>query len=322
MKDHVDPTLPPEAERQPPSPTLDWAVSSGRVEQVCAEVEARLRRRRIRRMGATAAGVAVLVVAGLVWRLSPGAPGDFSPTAAPAIVVRPAQQLLPDGSRVEIKDGARIAVDYDAARRRVVLREGEALFHVAPNPDRSFVVVAGGVEVRAVGTAFSVQLGAKAVEVVVTEGSVSVESSSASAPSDRRATGPRDGTTMAASAPPLLPASFAPVKVAAGERAIVETAPQDAAPQPSIVALSETDLHDRLAWRIPRLEFSGTPLAKAIPLFNEHAGVRLVLGDASLGGLELSGVMRADNIDSLLRLLRDEFRINAERRGHEIVLRR
>ncbi len=321
MKDHADPLLPPASECPRPAPLLDWAVSSGRAEQVCAEVEARLSRRRKRRLGAVISGVAALAVAGIAWRSIARAPLDASPSAAPAVVVSPAQQLLPDGSRAEIKDDARISVEYEAARRRVVLLQGEALFHVAPNPSRPFVVVAGGVEVRAVGTVFSVQLGAKAVEVVVAEGSVAVESGTASHPSEGNAPGKVAGATAGPAAPRLAP-SFVPVKVAAGELAIVETAAPDAASRPSIVAMSAAGLNDRLAWRIPKLEFSATPLARAIPMFNEHARVRLVLGDAALGNLELSGVMRADNVDSLLRLLHDEFRINAERRGNEIVLRR
>lgn len=305
----------------PPSPTLEWAVAAGQVDLVCAEVEARLHRRRIHRLGAALSVVAVLVAIGFVWRANRDASAVSPSHVTPAIVVRPAQQLLPDGTLVEFKDHARISVDYSAAQRRVVLLEGEGLFHVAPNPAVPFVVVAGGIEVRAVGTAFSVQLGAATVEVVVTKGVVSVEKGA-----DREADGgaltPRNEAASTVPDPSRPVRSFAPVLVEAGRLAIVETGPHDAPPPPSVVAMSDVELNDRLAWRIPRLEFFGTPLSQAIPMFNEHAGVRLVLGDAALGHLEVSGVMRADNIDSLLRLLRDEFRIRAERRGTEIVLRR
>ncbi|MBI5768522.1 MAG: FecR domain-containing protein [Verrucomicrobia bacterium] len=321
MKDDADSSSPREPEGPPPSPTLEWAVATGRVDRVCAEVETRLRRRRIHRLGAAIAGVAVLVVIGLVWRANPGAASVPPPQAAPAIVVRPVQQLLSDGTLVEFKDDARISVEYSAAQRRVVLLQGEGLFHVAPNPARPFVVAAAGVEVRAVGTAFSVQLGAKAVEVVVTKGSVSVQAGAGREANDGTVA-PGNEAAVTVPGPPRSPRSFAPVFVAAGNLAIIETVRHDATPRPSVVAMSEVELNDRLAWRIPRLEFAGTPLARVIPMFNEHAGVRLVLGDPALGSLEVSGVIRADNLDSLLRLLRDEFRINAERRGDEIVLRR
>ena len=89
-----------------------------------------------------------------------------------------------------------------------------------------------------------------------------------------------------------------------------------------VTTLDARAVAERLAWRVPRLEFSGTPLAQAIPLFNRHAGVRLVLDDAALGTLELSGVVRADNTDSLLRLLEGEFGITAEKRGEDVLLRK
>jgi ferric-dicitrate binding protein FerR (iron transport regulator) len=61
-------------------------------------------------------------------------------------------------------------------------------------------------------------------------------------------------------------------------------------------------------------------------MFNQAAGEgaarRLVLEDAALGGLQVSGVLRPDNVESLLRLLEKEFRIDAIRRGDEVVLRR
>jgi ferric-dicitrate binding protein FerR (iron transport regulator) len=67
---------------------------------------------------------------------------------------------------------------------------------------------------------------------------------------------------------------------------------------------------ERLNWRVPLLEFSGTPLAEAIPMFNRHGRRHLVL-DPALGRLQLSGTLRADDTDSLFILLRNEFGIIA-----------
>jgi transmembrane sensor len=83
------------------------------------------------------------------------------------------------------------------------------------------------------------------------------------------------------------------------------------------------DIAQRLSWRVPRLRFSGTPLVEAIPLFNRHSSLQLVIGDPEVGNLKLSGTLRADNTDSLVQLLQIEFAIKAEPRGKfEIVLRR
>jgi transmembrane sensor len=145
-----------------------------------------------------------------------------------------------------------------------------------------------------------VQRGRAAVEVIVTEGRVAV--SPAPSAADIVAEG---------------------ALVESGSRCLVGLE-VDAAPRTAlqVAAVDQREMSERLAWRVPRLEFSGTPLAQAIPLFNRHSGVRLVLEDSALGALELSGVVRADNTDSLLRLLGAEFGILAERQGEAIVLSR
>ena len=282
---------------------LDWAVSHDAADAVYAEVDHQLRRRKHRRTAlAAGCGVALLAV-GLVWQVPSPSPIPVPAAHANAVVTMPATRLLPDGSTVELKEGAQITFDYSGELRRVTLQKGEAHFAVAKNQERPFVVEAASVEVRAVGTAFSVQLGHQAIEVLVTEGRVAIEQGEQTAPGS------------------ALPAPSSVTFVDAGNRCVVEIAPETATP-PQVVGMSASEQNERLAWRVPRLEFSGTPLAQAIPMFNEHAKVKLVLGDASLGSLELSGVLRADNTDSLLRLLEVEFGIRAEQRGDEVVLRR
>lgn len=277
---------------------LDMAVRNGTAELVIKEVKRQLRQRQRRAFLLSAAGLAVLA-AGL-WRLTPPPATDLpAPNASNAVVSVPAKRVLPDGTIVDLKDGAQITFDYSGSLRRVTLHEGEAHFAVAKNPQRVFVVEAAGVEVRAVGTAFAVQRGPAAVEVIVTEGRVAITTDNTVNPA-----APETSTL-----------------VDSGNRCVVELTTSDTSAFTTRVAsVDQRELGERLAWRVPRLEFSGTPLAQAIPLFNRHAGVRLVLGDSTLGTLELSGVVRADNTDSLLRLLEAEFGIVATERRSEIVL--
>jgi ferric-dicitrate binding protein FerR (iron transport regulator) len=78
----------------------------------------------------------------------------------------------------------------------------------------------------------------------------------------------------------------------------------------------------RLSWRVPRLELSGTPLEVAVNAFNRHSRVKLVIGDPSLAGLQVSGIVRADQADALVSLLEANFDVTAESRGGETVLLR
>jgi transmembrane sensor len=77
---------------------------------------------------------------------------------------------LADGSFVILNTATAVSVDYSGKERRVVLHDGEALFDAAKDPSRPFIVTAGDMEVRAVGTTFVVRL----KEVTVSEGTVDV----------------------------------------------------------------------------------------------------------------------------------------------------
>jgi transmembrane sensor len=265
---------------------LSWAVSSGAAGEVVRHAEVR-RRQRVRRRIAGVAGVACLGLVG-AW-LFPRAPATLATppiAAASAVVIAPETRTLADGSIVELRRGAEILVEYGPSKRRIVLRAGEAHFQVKKDVGRPFVVVASGVEVRAVGTAFSVDLGRRAVDVLVTEGRVAVTS---------------PPTVAAVEAAPTV------AMVEAGQGAVVSL---EAAGAAAVRSVPSGERRERLNWRVPLLEFSGTPLAEAIPMFNRH-GNRLLVIDPALGRLQLSGTLRADDIDSLFLLLRNEFGITA-----------
>jgi transmembrane sensor len=81
---------------------------------------------------------------------------------------------LEDGSAVQLAPSSAIAVRYTATGRRVSLVAGEAFFEVTANPDRPFLVAAGGIETKVIGTAFDVRVAPDAVTVAVAAGSVGV----------------------------------------------------------------------------------------------------------------------------------------------------
>ncbi len=279
----------------PPRSALDWPRETGLGPDLARAIRAEVARRRRKRFRVATATACALLLGVFVAQRS----GVFAPAVPVAIassrVSAPERRTLPDGSVVDLKNGATIEVNFTPALRRVVLTRGEAHFEVAKNPARPFVVTADGVEVRAVGTAFAVERGGATVEVLVTEGRVTVARESA-APS-------------------------APTPLAAGHRVVI-AASAESAPAPDVTALSANEIARRLAWRVPRLEFSGAPLAEVVRLFAEHGRVRLALGEPALGAVKVSGVLRADNVDALLQLLAADHAIEADVTEAGIVLRR
>lgn len=215
-----------------------------------------------------------------------------------------APRVLEDGSIVDLNRGATLTTRYSPVERRVILEHGEAHFAVTKDPRRPFIVQAGGVAVRAVGTAFNVRIDAAAVEILVTEGRVQLSS--------------LPGNPGAADAP--APASPPPV-LEARQRAVVLRGA--APPPPQIDTLTRGEIERVLAWQHRLLDFNATPLREIVAEFNRRNVVQLVVTDAELASVRISAAFRSDNIEGFVSLLEAGFSARAERRSEtEIVLRR
>lgn len=295
--------------------TRTWGqLDTPRVRGVAASAETTLRqraRRRTVRRTALASTVAALALAAVVWRPLQSRPTiepavTLATAPAPAINATPRMQILDDGTVVALQADAEIAVRFTAARRHVQLVRGEAHFEVVKDRARPFIVDAGGVEVRAVGTAFAVRLDPAEVEVLVTEGRVAV--------------GRPEGAENSADV--VSHAGETPV-VPAGSRVLVRLNAATAAPEPArVVTLSGEELGRRLAWRSVSLDFSGTRLADAVRQVNRYNRDQIVIEDSSLADLRVSGIVATDKLDTFVRLV-ELMEVRAERRpSGEIVLRR
>ena len=242
---------------------------------------------------------AATVIGGLYWRASPPMPaGRAVPAPATALAAPCERRTLEDGSVVELNRGAAIEAAFTETERHVRLVRGEANFTVTKNPARPFIVSAGGVDVRAVGTVFNVRLDHTAVEVVVSEGRVRV-------------------------APPAPAGTPARVEtlLSVGQSAVVPLAA--AAPPPQVVTLTTVELESRLAWQPRLLDFTAAPLAEIVADFNRRNPVQLVVADPALAALRLSAAFRSDNVEGFVRLMESDFGMKAEWRGEkEIALTR
>jgi transmembrane sensor len=222
------------------------------------------------------------------------------------------QVTLPDGSRVELNAASRMDMTFTAVERRVTLISGEAHFSVAKNPARPFVVVAGGVAVRAVGTAFNVRLMSDAaVEVLVTEGRVQVGQALPMTQPSAPDTPPVAVTAPGAMVPLL----------EAGYRATLTTRAE--APTSKVEPVNQMEIERALSWHTSSLVFAETPLSEVLAQFNRRGGVRLILGDTELAGRPVSGNIRVDNAETFAGLLESGGDIVADRsEPGRIVLRK
>jgi transmembrane sensor len=230
-------------------------------------------------------------------------PHDAAPVAVvPKSYLHVNERLaLPDGSRIELKDGSKVVVQYSETERRVKLTGGEAHFTVWKDTSRPFIVDASGVEVRAVGTAFNVRLEENTVEVLVTEGVVKV-----------------------ASSPEQMVGNLTHLSVVSqGERTVVSLnrTPDAAVVLPEPVTIEE--INRELAWQAPRLQFKETPLRDAVAEFNRLNREQIIIADEELNSRRIGGTFRPDNVEGFIRSLDIALGIRAESDGaNRTLLRR
>lgn len=250
---------------------------------------------------------AALVACAAVWMFllwSPAQPPLAPTPSSGQVIVHPGPELLTldDGSVVELKKNAHVEAHFTPTERRVVLTQGEALFRVAKNPARPFIVEAGQVSVRAVGTAFNVKLAQASIAVLVTEGRVRLDRAAAS---------------------PEVPVTDHP-QLVAGQRAVITTQPTEGAPAGSVAIneLTPGEMEQALAWQRTRLEFIDLPLAQVVAEFNRYNHQKLVVEDAATAAVLVGGNFRADNVEAFVRLLDPSFGVTATERDGQIVLRK
>ncbi len=251
----------------------------------------------IRRLAIFTLGAAATLAIGLLgFRLAT----QTTPTAVTPVGAL--QTLdLPDGSIVRLNTDSAIDVRFADAERRVRLVRGEAHFSVAPDPKRPFLVAAGGISVRAVGTAFNVRLREESVEVIVTHGRVGVE--------------------RVEPTPAPLPLAQT-VELAAGEKIILPITATPKAPgaAPIVAAVPPAEIERALAWQERRVEFESLPLEQVVAEFNRHNRRQIVIVDPALKSRPFSGTFRADGIDAFVALLSESFDVRVELTPNEVRL--
>ena len=199
---------------------------------------------------------------------------------------------LEDGSLVTLNTQSKVTVAYSAQRRDISLVSGEALFDVAKDKERPFVVLAGGMQVRAVGTSFTVKLVPnEPVQVLVREGVVEVKR-------------------------PDVPTA-PPVRMAAGSQAL---APDNA---PIVAAsLTPSEVDKALAWRVGRLVFEGETLRNAAADFARYSDTRIVIDDPAVSNMTITGLFVSNDPVGFAKAVAQSLNLRARVSAGEVHLGR
>jgi transmembrane sensor len=210
---------------------------------------------------------------------------------------------LEDGSLVELNSLSRVRVHFAGHERGVELLQGQALFKVAKDAARPFVVRSSGMSVRAVGTQFDVYRKRSGTVVTVVEGRVAV-----------KAAVPDRGVPAASGQSPSPGPALIPVLVAAGEQLVVTPT---AMSRPTRANVSQAT-----AWTEKKLVFESTPLREVVEEFNRYNRQQLVILDPELDSYHISGVFPSTDSSRMVEFLRQRFGVTLSRSGDELEISR
>lgn len=200
---------------------------------------------------------------------------------------------LEDGSIVTLNTATRIEVRYSQNLRLIRLVGGEALFEVAKNAARPFVVQVAKVNVRALGTSFIITAtNDRTVKVVVREGVVEL-------------------------ARPRVPTQAA-MRLEANTRAIVSNATAAV----TTAGVSPAEVSRELAWRDGQLVFAGESLSTAAAEFGRYSDTRIVISDATLSGKGVAGVFDANDPVGFARAVAGSLEARTEEGEGYVVITR
>ncbi|WP_337185229.1 FecR domain-containing protein [Phenylobacterium sp.] len=176
---------------------------------------------------------------------------------------------LPDGSAVDLNAESRLSVTYSGKGRDVVLADGEAIFDVAHDPKRPFVVEASGRTVRVLGTQFDVRNRDRVLSVTVARGKVQVS----------------PGATPGAGAFVLTP----------GQRLRIDPV--------GVGRLASVDPAEAFGWRTGRLVYRNEPLADVVADLNRQFVRQIEISDPELARMPITGVIVIDDQDAVVARL-------------------
>ena len=185
---------------------------------------------------------------------------------------------LADGSKVTLNTDTQLDVTFSRTSRIVQLIHGQALFEVAKDKLRPFVVQTQNGRFIAVGTAFDVYIDQTEVKVTMLDGTVRAES--------------------------IRPGSPARTTVTAGEQLIADPH--------SDFHIHRVDPQRETSWHHGQLIFDDTPLREAIKELNRYSSTHVVVADSKVGELRLSGTFATGGTSAFVEAVTAYFPVEVE----------
>lgn len=239
------------------------------------------KRRSLAAVWKIAAAIALLVAASLWWfRLGPATNGVQLVAEQKA-----EEKQLPDGSTISLNQYASLAyaADFDVTERRVALT-GDAYFEVERNTEKPFIIEAGPVEVKVLGTSFYVDSRPEEteVQVMVTSGVVEVNAGGES------------------------------VELTANQTAVFSKNSQQ-------LLRKTTEDNNFLGWKNQFLTFEDALLRDVVFSLNRNFHANIRLANPVLDSCKITSTFKDKTLDNIIRIIEQTMTIKANYEGDEII---
>ena len=193
--------------------------------------------------------------------------------------------VLADGTKVTLDADSLVVARLQTSVRSIQLLRGRALFDVRHDSARPFIVTAGRRRIIDIGTRFDVNLAAGTLTVTLLSGRITV--------------GPLD---------PKEP----PVVLAPGNQFIDRRG--------AITVRAGIDPDQQTSWQRGLLDFDDETLEEAAVEVNRYSTDRILINDANVATMRVSGQFRIGEADRFARTVAEIHPLRVIRHSHEIEL--
>ena len=197
------------------------------------------------------------------------------------------QITLADGTRIQLNAASKLTVSLGRDARRVQMADAEAVFDVAHDAARPFLIAVGDRQVRVVGTEFNLRHRADKVALTVRRGVVEVRPAGA--------------------------LQAQPTRVTVGQ-ALTHTEGETG----SILKVSDPEA--AFAWTSGQLVYRDQPLSEVAADLSRRFAVPVRTADARTASLRFSGVLVTDSEADVLRRLQAFAPIRVEQAAGAVIL--
>lgn len=206
--------------------------------------------------------------------------------------------ITDDGSIVNLAGKTRITVNFTENERNIYLHQGEALFTVAKDKNRPFIVHNNKRVIQAIGTMFNVRESKTQLEVSVLEGVVKVQSFTT------------DGITQKKDSSSLVSNS---AKLIAGQAMKVNS---------NGIFSSKLDISisDKMDWQQGRMSYVDTNLSNVVFDLKRYSSLNIHITDKTVADMGYTGSVIYEKIDDWLIALPYIFPIEVLREGNTVVI--